>query len=208
MARVQLRNPSPGRPGHRPRTGRLLRTQEGRRQGAHGSNALRQAPAVRHRLPDDVERRRARHRAQVRRGPGRTTGTRLRLQRDRLTSPHRLFGQVTSRTRNSDATRRCDPREPPRGLGSSPPASTRRSRQGGVPHRTNDLDRDKRRRTIHGAETASLTVRGARSLAAGSSLGSVTSLAGVSRRVRQPPSVRAGAAGRLGQAISGTCRCA
>ena len=36
----------------------LLRTQESRRQGAHGSHALRQTTAVRHRLPADAQRRR------------------------------------------------------------------------------------------------------------------------------------------------------
>ena len=69
MARVQLRNPH-RRPG-------LLRTQTGRRQGAHGSDAVRQAPAVRHRLPDHAQRRRPRDRDDNRDGPGRTTGTRL-----------------------------------------------------------------------------------------------------------------------------------
>jgi transposase len=34
------------------------------------------------------------------------------------------------------------------------------SRQGAAPHRTNDLDGDKHRRTLHGAETAFLTQRG------------------------------------------------
>ena len=43
---------------------------------------------------------------------------------------------------------RPSPCEPPRGLGSPAPAPTRRSRQGAAPHRTNDLDGDKRRRTI------------------------------------------------------------
>src|SRR5664280_2841022 len=52
--------------------------------------------------------------------------------------------------------------EPLRGFGSSPIAPTRRSRQGGAPHRTNDLDGDKRRRTLGGAETALLTTEGSR----------------------------------------------
>jgi transposase len=51
------------------------------------------------------------------------------------------------RPRASDATRAAHRFEPPRRLGSQPPASTRRSRQGGAPHRTNNLDGDKRRRT-------------------------------------------------------------
>jgi hypothetical protein len=40
------------------------------------------------------------------------------------------------------------------------PASTHRSRQGGAPDRTSDLDGDKRRRTLTGAETPLLTQRG------------------------------------------------
>jgi hypothetical protein len=43
------------------------------------------------------------------------------------------------------------------------PSRRRRSRQGGAPHRTNDLDGDKRRRTLNGVETAPLTQRGTRS---------------------------------------------
>ena len=52
--------------------------------------------------------------------------------------------------------------EPPRGFGSPADAPSRRSRQGGAPHRTNDLDGDKRRRTLQGAETALLTTEGSR----------------------------------------------
>jgi hypothetical protein len=46
------------------------------------------------------------------------------------------------------------------GLDSQPTTSTRQSRQGGAPYGTNDLDGDKRRRTLKGAETAPLTQRG------------------------------------------------
>jgi hypothetical protein len=42
----------------------------------------------------------------------------------------------------------------------SAPRPPRRSRQDGAPHRTNDLDGDKRRRTLQGAETTPLTQRG------------------------------------------------
>jgi transposase len=55
--------------------------------------------AVRPGLQDDA--RRPRHHPEG--GPGRTTRQRLCLQRDRLTAPHRLFGQVTSRTRHTRA---------------------------------------------------------------------------------------------------------
>jgi Transposase IS116/IS110/IS902 family len=55
----------------------LLRTQKGRRQNADGSHALRQAPALRHRLPEHAQRRHQRNRIDRQDGPGRTTGTRL-----------------------------------------------------------------------------------------------------------------------------------
>ena len=85
-----------------------------------------------------------------------------RIQRGRPTPAHRHFGSATSRTRTPNATRHQAACEPLRGFGSSPIATTRRSRQGGAPHRTNDLDGDKRRRTLGGAETALLTTEGSR----------------------------------------------
>jgi transposase len=91
MARVQLRNPSEGRD--------YLRTQEGGRQSTDGGDEVREATAVRHRLPTDAQRRDATHRD----GPGRTPGNVYRLQRDQLSSPCRLFRQVTSRTRHHSA---------------------------------------------------------------------------------------------------------
>jgi hypothetical protein len=72
------------------------------------------------------------------------------------------FGSATSRTRTHDVTREHDPCEPPPGAGSPPHASTRRSRQGGAPHRTNDLDGDKRRRTLQRADPGPLTTEGRR----------------------------------------------
>ena len=59
MARVQLRNPGAGP--------RLLRPQEGRRQSTHGSHALRQTPALRHRLPATCSTTPSKHQAT---GPG------------------------------------------------------------------------------------------------------------------------------------------
>jgi hypothetical protein len=73
----------------------------------------------------------------------------------------RHFGSATSRTRVLDATPQPGRCEPPRSFGSSPIAPTRRSRQCGAPRRTNDIDGDKRRRTLQGAEPALLTQRGA-----------------------------------------------
>jgi hypothetical protein len=43
-----------------------------------------------------------------------------------------------------------------------PLAPTRQSRPRGAPHRTNDVDDDKRRRTLQDAETALLTTEGSR----------------------------------------------
>ena len=80
-----------------------------------------------------------------------------RIQRGRPAPAHRHFGSATSRTRVRDATRREDRCEPPQGFGSSPTAPARRSRQPGAPHRTNDVDGDKRRRTLEGAEAPLLT---------------------------------------------------
>ena len=95
-------------------------------------------------------------------GPGRAPRGVFRIQRGRLTPAHRHFGSATSRTRTHDATGRHDPREPPPGIGSPANAPTRRSRQGGAPHRTNDLDGDKRRRTLKGAEPGPFTTEGSR----------------------------------------------
>ena len=59
---------------------------------------------------------------------------------------------------------RHDPCEPPPGLGFPANAPTRRSRQGGAPHRTNDLDGDKRRRTLQRADPGILTTEGSRTV--------------------------------------------
>ncbi|MEJ7744583.1 MAG: transposase [Nocardioidaceae bacterium] len=69
MARVQIRNPSRGP--------RLLRPQEGRRQSPDGSDALRQTPALRHRLPADAQRRHAALSEHSGTGPGGHRGTTL-----------------------------------------------------------------------------------------------------------------------------------
>jgi len=64
--------------------------------------------------------------------------------------------------RTRDATGHHDPCEPPSGSGSPANAPTRRSRQGAAPHRTNDLDGDKRRRILQRAESGVLTTEGSR----------------------------------------------
>jgi len=90
-------------------------------------------------------------------------GTRGRLHNPaRPTYPPRSSALRTSHSPDPHDRRypSQDPVAPPRGLDSQPAASTRRSRQDGAPHRTNDLDGDKRRRTLKGAETAHLTQRG------------------------------------------------
>jgi transposase len=70
-----------------------------------------QTQTLRHRLPTDAQRRHQPHRAALSPapstrdgdGPGRTPGNVYKLQRDQLTSPHRLFGEVTYRTRQHSA---------------------------------------------------------------------------------------------------------
>ncbi len=89
--------------GHRPtpqphRRPRLLRPEESRRQDLDGSHARPETTPVRHRLPNH-DQRRGSHGG----GPGRTTGNDYRLQRDRLSSPSQLFGEVTSQTRRNPA---------------------------------------------------------------------------------------------------------
>jgi transposase len=151
----------PAAPEHRGT--RLLPAQAVRGQEADGGDALPEATDLRRHLPP-AGRRCA---AAGRRGPGRALRGDSRIQRGRPAPAHRHFGSATSRTRTPDATRHQDPCEPPRGVGSSPSAPTRRSRQGGAPHRTNDLDGDKRRRTLQGAENAALTTEGSRNDAGG-----------------------------------------
>jgi hypothetical protein len=67
-------------------------------------------------------------------GSGRALGGVTRIQRGRPSHPgHRLFGSATARTRITDATRPAATPDTPRGLGSEPSASARRSRQGERP---------------------------------------------------------------------------
>jgi hypothetical protein len=96
---------------------------------------------------------------------GRAGGARTRPGSARGRDPPRSSALRTSHNPGPQNRRypRSDLVRTPRGLGSQPPASTRRSRQGGAPHRTNDLDGDKRRRTLQRVETAPLTQRGTRS---------------------------------------------
>ena len=136
-------------------------------QDPQGSTALPEATPVRPRLPPARRRRHTAGRPDAGRsgGPGRALGGVSRIQRGRPAHPgHRLFGSATTRTRSTDATRATTDREHPTQPRLPAPAPTRRSRQGGAPHRTNDLDGDKHRRTLQGAETAPLTQRGTRSV--------------------------------------------
>ncbi|MEU4602455.1 IS110 family transposase [Kribbella sp. NPDC023972] len=86
MAVVQLRNPTEGRAYYD-------------RKVAAGKSANEAMTPVRHRLPHHAQR--PGH--QQGDGPGRTPGRVTSIQRGRLTSPRRLFGQVTSRTRQGQA---------------------------------------------------------------------------------------------------------
>ena len=92
--------PRPAHHGRRPaphphRRPRLLRPQSRRRENTDGSDARTQTAAVRHRLPPDDPRPPG-----SANGPGRTRGGGYWLQRSRLAPQHRLFGEVTSRTRH------------------------------------------------------------------------------------------------------------
>ena len=91
----------PAHHGHHPTPTRLpgphlLPAQTSRREEPQRSPALPQAAAVRRGLPVPDPRRRPAERG----GPGRTPGGDYELQRGRLNPYHRLFGQVTSRTRH------------------------------------------------------------------------------------------------------------
>ena len=88
MATVQLRRPSEGRSCYdRKRAG-------GKRPGeAMRCLKRRLSDLVYKTMLDDLARTKGD-------GSGRTPGQRLCIQRDRITAPHRLFGQVTSRTRH------------------------------------------------------------------------------------------------------------
>ena len=85
---------------------------------------------------------------QWREDPGRTLGGVTQIQRGRpVHSGDRLFGSATARTRSTYAARPAANPNTPRDLGPPAPAPARRSRQCGAPHRTNDVDGDKHRRT-------------------------------------------------------------
>ncbi len=89
MATVQLRNPTEGRAYY-----------DWKR--ASGKTSMEAMRCLKRRLSDIVYRHMVDD-ATRDDGPGRTPGNGYRVQRDRLTSPHRLFEQVTSRTRHARA---------------------------------------------------------------------------------------------------------
>ena len=103
MATVQLRNPIKGRAYYD-------------RKKASGKTSMEAMRCLKRRLSDIVLPAHGRRRRPRDDGPGRTTGNGYAVQRDRLTSPHRLFGQVTSGAtsgRSSSCERRCGRRAPP-----------------------------------------------------------------------------------------------
>jgi len=139
-----------------------------RRKLAESKTPMEALRCLKRRISDAVYRQlvadaNAAHSAEEEAGPGGHSGATPQSSAADLHTPgHRLFGQATTRTRTIDATPNRAPLEHPCGLDSQPTTSTRQSRQDGAPHRTNDLDGDKRRRTLKGAETAPLTQRGTR----------------------------------------------
>ncbi|WP_367652503.1 IS110 family transposase [Intrasporangium sp.] len=138
-----------------------------RRKRAEGKKPPRgdevpQTPNLRRDLPATARRRPRRRPGGSPDGPGRALRGDSDIQRGRPAPAHRHFGSATSRTRTHDATPGHRPCEAPPGLGSPATAPTRRSRQGAAPHRTNDLDGDKRRRTLQRADPGPLTSEGSR----------------------------------------------
>ena len=138
-----------------------------RRKRAEGKKPLEAMRCLKRRISDAIyrqlRRRRRRRRAErsLTRAREGTAG--------RLMNPARPTCPRTSTLRISHFPDphprrypRHDPCEPPPGLGSPANAPTRRSRQGAAPHRTNDLDGDKRRRTLQRADPGPLTTEGSR----------------------------------------------
>ena len=89
MATVQLRNPSEGRAYYD-------------RKKASGKTSMEAMRCLKRRLSDIVYRHMVNDAVRDD-GPGRTPGSGYAVQRGRLASPHRLFAQVTSRTRHGRA---------------------------------------------------------------------------------------------------------
>ncbi len=138
-----------------------------RRKLAAGKNPLEALRCLKRRISDAVYRQLladARHRrAAGRTGPGGHCGASLQSSAADLPPHIDTSDQPLPGPAQPTLPRATAPANPSAGLGCQPPASTRRSRQGGAPHRTNDLDGDQRRRTLYGTETAALTQRGTRS---------------------------------------------
>ena len=138
-----------------------------RRKLAAGKSPLEALRCLKRRLSDVVYRQLvadARHAEQPVDGadPGGHCGASLASSAVDLPPHIDTSDQPQPGSADTDAT--ADPArcEPFRGLDSQPSAAACRSRQGGAPHRTNDLDGDKRRRTLEGTEATPLTQRGTR----------------------------------------------
>ena len=139
-----------------------------RRKRAEGKKPLEALRCLKRRISDAIYRQLV---ADAARSPTRGRGTRAREgTAGRLMYPARPAHTRTPALRIShfpDPHPRRYPRprpmRTPAGAGSPANAPTRRSRQGGAPHRTNDLDGDKRRRTLQGADPGPLTTEGSRS---------------------------------------------
>jgi hypothetical protein len=132
---VQLRSDAKGRRSYR-------------RRLADGKTSMEAMRCLRRRLSDVVYRQLVRDaRAKTLRNAGpRGLGGACFIQRGRPHPGHRPFGSATSRTRPNDATPGHHNRED---IGSGnwrPTTAARRRCQRTAPHRTNDVDTDKRRR--------------------------------------------------------------
>ena len=146
-AATQIRLDTPGRAYYR-------------RKLAAGKTRAEAMRCLKRRISDALFRQLVARSARGWNGPGRALRGDSDIQRGRPAPAHRHFGSATSRTRTHDATGRHGACAPPCGLGSPDRASTRRSRQGAAPHRTNDLDGDKRRCTLQSADPDPLTTEG------------------------------------------------
>ncbi len=90
MATVQLRNPTEGRAYYDPKK-------------ASGKTSMEATRCLKRRLSDIVYRATVNDAVNAMTGPGGHRANGYKVQRGRLTSPHRLFGQGTSRTRHQRA---------------------------------------------------------------------------------------------------------
>jgi hypothetical protein len=128
-----------------------------RRRLADGKTSMEAMRCLRRRLSDVVYRQLVQD--GIRKdSPGRALGGVYVIQRGRPDPGHRLFGQATSRTCETDGTARPHSLEASLSGNRCPTATARQRRQRGAPRRTNDVDAARRHRTLGGVPDSYLTV--------------------------------------------------